>query len=143
MAGLTRKRILLASIAVIACTVAWLAFAPRGIPPFGVTRSAYQEIRLGMTIEDVERIIGQPVGRFDIWVLFDEANPFGGPSGERESDENLRSEVHKFLEWYGDETALGVSLNQEGLVWKKWFYSPPMLARLSRQLRSFWGKLGF
>lgn len=139
---LTGKRLLVASVVAVAVIgVAWLTFAENenGQPPFGVTRSAYHEIHLGMTIEDVERIIGEPAFNSSQLIAL------LSMSDEHQADDRLRSEFSSSREWHDDGHSIGVLLNQDGLVWRKCFFSwnESLVARLLRQLRSIWGRLGF
>lgn len=136
MIRLTRKRLLLTSVAVIACVVAWLALAPGSGPPFGVTRSAYRAIRLGMSIEDVEHIIGRAADAHPNFLLYYSTNP-----DEQESDENRQKSLPEW--WSENDSMIEVSLDQDKLVCRKCFYFRPIWDRLLMPLQSFWGKLGF
>lgn len=130
---LTRRRLLGAAVLAVAVFAgAWFAFAVNREPPFGVTRSAYRSIRLGMPIEDVERIIGRPADRQQIWPLYDEHS-------ERETDQGLQPDVDG-LAWWDDNVTICVSINRDGVVCEKVFEDT--LARLLWLARYHWGRLG-
>lgn len=106
---LTRKRFLIASVVLVAVIGgAWSALANHG-PPCGVTRSAFDAIRPGMTIDDVDRIIGHS----------DESGPHSAY-------------------WIGEGyyTVIVVSLNEDRLVCEKQFYHNTIWDVFWRKARS-------
>lgn len=136
---LTRRRLLVASVVAVAMGGgAWFALADHG-PPYGVTRSAYQAIRLGMTREEAERAVGRR----------DDQNHYMPHlmfflNVEHESNDSLRSLAFRPLKWADGGLYIEVWLNDDdGLVAEKWFYADTTWERLLRQLRSAWAKLGF
>lgn len=136
----TRRRILIGStIAVAVIGGAWFAIAERE-PPFGVTWSAFRAIRFGMTKEEVNRIVGH-TGALPWWRI-----PRGG-AVESQSDMNRPSGFAGLpgdvMEWDDGENLLQVDFNKEGLVCEKTLCYQRLEDRLLRQVRSFWGKLGF
>lgn len=145
---LTRRRLLVASVvAVVVSGGAWFTFSERSQPPFGVNRAAYRAIRMGMTIEDVEHIIGRPADR---WGTL----PLSYTRYDREIDESLCLPHHDIadailarigedLAWWGDGVVIIVSTNRDGVVYEKQVASNRLLDRLLRQVQSFWRKLGF
>lgn len=139
---LTRRRLLVACV--VAAAVgggAWLAVAERepSQPPFGVTRAAYLAIRSGMTIEEVERMVGQPAvpsaGVFDTLDY-----PF-----EREGDGSLCSQGGDLRGrlWSGDGAFLWVSINPDGVICERVFCTLPVLDKILGQVQDFGRKLGF
>lgn len=148
---ITRRRLLVAFVVTVAVTGgAWLAFAENGQPPFGVNRSAYQAIRHGMTVEEVERIIGYPTAEIKFLADFEDREFFYGEQKhtEQESDESICLQIDcKSFVWDGVGIVLEVTFTPEGLVCEKSLYSLQLFDRLLCQLRYYWftlsRKLGF
>src|SRR4051794_24695200 len=117
---LTRKRVLVASVAAVMIAVGWLIFADRG-PPYGVTRPAYRAIQFGMSMEEVECLIGQSALPHGL-VLSSDGSVRGMLSvvTEEESDERFGPEAGE-AGWFAEDAVLEVYLNQDRLVCKKRF----------------------
>src|SRR5262245_51345165 len=105
---LTRKRLLIASAMVLtlALIVGWFIRTHLDQPPSGVTHSAHQAIQRGMTLEDVERLVGQPAQR--TWDYNDPAPDF--PVTHTGRGAAWRSDDGQSL------SILSVDLDQDGLV---------------------------
>jgi hypothetical protein len=133
MTGLRRRRLLLGvlgAVALVACGLfAWLL-----LPRPGVTRANYERIQEGMTLPEVEGILGGLPGNYSrfpdneasLWAL-DWADP--------------ELSLHYFRgreAWVGDELAVAVWFNDQGRVRRKAAFEvpePTFLDRLRRLLR--------
>lgn len=116
----TRKRLLVAFVVAVAVSGgAWFFLAESSQPPFGVTRSAFDAIDLGMTIDEVERIIG----------YWDHSDTDAGSGC-----------------WFGEKeqySVIVVSRDKDGLVRNKQFAHQSIYDRLWLKAYFWWGKLGF
>ena len=70
-------------------------------PPFGITQRSFAKIQVGMSLEEVEAIIGRPPSRVD---------EYPGPT---------RGTTVSLLHWFGSETTIKVILDETGVVLTK------------------------
>jgi hypothetical protein len=119
----TRRRLLvfglLAGLLVLGASV-WLL-----LPRTAITRENAQKIQVGMTLAEVETILGHPAGDY-------RTNPQGPPPAlVFPGDETVVS-------WYDDATSVSVVLDERGRV-KHHGYSDehpePILSKVRRWLR--------
>jgi hypothetical protein len=132
MTGLRRRRLPLVGLGAVALLAGGL-FAWLGLPRPGVTRANYERIQEGMTLPEVESILGGPPGNYSrlpdneagLWAI-DFADPELGPQYFRGREA-----------WVGGELAVAVWLNDQGRVRRKAAFDvpePTFLDRLRRLL---------
>jgi hypothetical protein len=125
-----RRRLLLALLVLFACAilVAWFYFRPGGINWVG-----YSRVRLGMSSQEVELVVGVPPGnhssRLD-WMIIDYWDGewhMGEPGGGRKET------------WYSDDGCLRIEYDDDGRVkYKQWHqmvdHRPSVWQRLRARL---------
>lgn len=109
---LTRRRLLLASVVAVVVCGGWFTVPQR---PASVTRIAFEKIRRGMPLEDVEHIVGFPGVKIPA-------------SGEPPLS---------IYSWSEDGFMIVVLLDDDQLVERKVYGDPPP-SRLDMLLARFW-----
>jgi hypothetical protein len=128
-----RRRLLLEAGALALLALTGLAVLRRLPPRPGITRANYERLREGMTVQQVEGILGGSPGNYSrfsdkeagLWAL------------DFEDPELSRQYFRGREVWVGDELAVAVWFNDGGLVRRKAAFDivePTFLERLRRLL---------
>jgi hypothetical protein len=106
----------------VALTALWWFYLR---PPYGITQRSFTKIQKGMTLEEVEKIIGVPPDRVEGMVQFVWEGP-GFPEGAEDFE--------TFEIWSKPDRQLRVFLDAKGIVLGKHYNGPDTQGFLSRLL---------
>ena len=126
---LSRKRVrwLVAVLLVfaVALTALWWFYLR---PPYGITKRSFAKIEKGMSLEEVERIIGVPRDRVEGQVQLVWEGPAPGVNFDF---------VEAIENWTGPDRGIRVFLDAKGVVLYKDYWGPDEQDFLSRLLEWF------
>jgi hypothetical protein len=134
-----KKRLLLglalfAGVGLAAAFAAWL-LRPAPVvhqEKYGIDEEHYRMIRYGMTLQEVERLLGGPA-RYEATGSIEPAYSLDDDEGERERKELFLDRSAVYLDmpgyaeeegvrvWVGDRGMVQVEIDKEGRVWNKTF----------------------
>jgi hypothetical protein len=116
-----RRRLLLGAGLLLLLGAAVAIRAWRALPKHRITWESYDQIRFHMTAEEVQRILGVPPGEYPAGaeqIRYAQGEHDPNAFSWEEAAYHFRS-TPGWREWVGPEEAVGVVLNDQGLVVQK------------------------